>query len=86
MPDCTPVANARIEHWQANTDGYYVDRLRAYLFSDEQGNFRFETEWPGARVPHIHFIVTAEGYKQLVTQWIGSDETAQITLDMVLRP
>ena len=53
---CIPIENARIEHWQMNTEGSYVDRLRAYLYSDLEGAYRFETEWPGARVPHIHLI------------------------------
>jgi len=42
-PDCTPLANARIAHWQAGLNGRYKDRSRAYLFSDEQGYFQFET-------------------------------------------
>ena len=35
--DCSPIENARIEHWQTNSDGKYVDELRAYLFSDANG-------------------------------------------------
>ncbi|MBM2830178.1 MAG: intradiol ring-cleavage dioxygenase [Gammaproteobacteria bacterium] len=84
--DCSPVADARIAHWQMNREGVYEDRLRAYLFSGEDGLYRFETEWPGAPIPHIHFIVTAEGYKKLVTNWIGSEQIKQITQDFVLQP
>ncbi|MGH8602217.1 MAG: hypothetical protein ACREXR_05410 [Gammaproteobacteria bacterium] len=86
MPNCTSIAHARIEHWQADAQGYYVDKLRAYLLSDKDGGFSFKTEWPGARIPHIHFMVTAEGYKKLVTQWIGSKRVGQSRLELVLQP
>jgi protocatechuate 3,4-dioxygenase beta subunit len=85
-PDCKPVSNARIEHWQANDEGVYVDELRAYLLSDIDGNYRFNTEWPAAFVPHIHFRVIADGYKLLGTQWVGNERTDKIHFDMVLTP
>lgn len=84
--DCSPIAGARIAHWQTNKEGIYIDQLRAYLFSGNDGQYRFETEWPGASVPHIHFIVTAEDYEKLVTMWIGTEQVEQITLDFVLQP
>jgi len=84
--DCTPVAGARINHWQADSKGKYVDRLRACLYSDDEGRFRFETEWPGTPVPHIHIIVTAAGYRKLVTQWVGTEQVDRIMLDFVLVP
>ena len=65
-------------------NGRYQDRLRAYMFTDEQGRFEFETEWPNMPTPHIHFIVTAEGYEILETQWIGDERQTQIEFDMVL--
>jgi len=83
-PDCSPVANARVAHWQANEQGRYVDRLRAYLFTDADGRYRFETEWPNLATPHIHFIVTAAGYEILETQWVGSRRRDTIEFDMVL--
>lgn len=84
-PDCAPVPNARVAHWQAGEDGRYADRLRAYLYSDTRGAYTFETEWPALRPPHIHFIVSAEGYEVLETQWIGDERTDRIEFDMVLR-
>lgn len=83
-PDCSPIANAKVAHWQAGEDGRYADRLRAYLFTDSNGRYQFETEWPDLRPPHIHFIVTAEGYKTLETQWIGQQSRNEIIFDMVL--
>jgi protocatechuate 3,4-dioxygenase beta subunit len=82
--ECTPVAEAKVAHWQAGEDGRYSDRLRAYLFTDEQGRFQFETEWPNLSPPHIHFIVTAEGYDILETQWIGRTRQNEIDFRMVL--
>ena len=81
----TPVPGAKVAHWQAGENGEYVDRLRAYLFSDENGSYQFESEWPNLRVPHIHFIVTAKGYDQLETQWVGSRRIKTIEFDMILR-
>ncbi len=84
-PDCTPVAPARVAHWQAGEDGRYSDRLRAYLFTDADGRFEFATEWPDLTPPHIHFIVTAEGYHTLETQWIGTNRQDLIDFTMVLQ-
>ncbi len=84
-PVCAPVANARVAHWQAGEQGRYIDRLRAYLYTDSEGRYLFETEWPNLMSPHIHFIVTAEGYETLETQWIGDQRRNQIVFDMVLQ-
>ena len=84
FPDCTPVANAKIAHWQGGEKGRYVDELRAYMFTDDQGRYEFETEWPNMPSPHIHFIVTAEGHGILKTQWIGSERQTEINFDLVL--
>ena len=83
-PDCTPVPNAKVSHWQGDEKGRYVDYLRAYMFTDEQGRYEFETEWPNMPSPHIHFIVTKDRYEILETQWIGSVRTKVINFDMVL--
>ncbi len=84
--DCKPVAGARIAHWQAGKNGSYQDRLRAFLYSDENGRYRFSTEWPAAMVPHIHFIVSANGYRKVGTQWIGEKNVESIKFDIVLKP
>lgn len=84
-PDCSPVAKAKVAHWQAGEQGEYVDRLRAYLFADHNGRYAFKTEWPNLEVPHIHFIVTAPGYEVLETQWVGFKRSDRIEFDMVLR-
>lgn len=84
-PDCIPITNAKISHWQANVNGQYVDRLRAYLFSSNDGGYEFETEWPNLSPPHIHFIVSAEGYEDLETQWRGWQKTNLIEFNIILK-
>jgi len=81
---CEPIANAKVAHWQAGEDGRYADRLRAYLFTDAQGQYQFKTEWPNLTPPHIHFIVKAKGFELLETQWIGNQRQKNIKFDMVL--
>ena len=84
--DCEPIANAIIEHWQAGDKGIYEDHLRASLLSMPDGSYRFETEWPNLRPPHIHFIVTTDNFKTLETQWRGWQRQKQIDFTMVLEP
>lgn len=84
-PDCTPVANAKVAHWQAGESGEYTDPLRAYMFSATDGSYEFETEWPNMFAPHIHFIITTDDYQTLETQWVGNKRTNTITFDMVLQ-
>ena len=83
--DCSPISNAKVAHWQGGENGRYQDRLRAYMFTDENGRFEFETEWPNMAIPHIHFIITAEGYDILETQWVGNERQTEIEFDMVLK-
>ena len=82
--ECQPISNAKVAHWQAGEDGRYADRLRAYLFTDNKGQYKFETEWPNLNPPHIHFIITADGYEKLETQWIGKQRQEHIKFNMVL--
>jgi protocatechuate 3,4-dioxygenase beta subunit len=83
-PNCTPVAHAKIVHWQGGEEGRYKDELYAYMFADDQGNYKFETEWPNMPTPHIHFIITADGYQTLETQWIGDERQSEIHFNMIL--
>ena len=84
--NCQPIAHAKISHWQAGENGQYQDRLRAYLFSGKKGSYRFRTEWPAAIIPHIHFIVSADGFETIGTHWIGKHKTKAIRFNVVLRP
>jgi len=84
MPDCLPVKHAKVAHWQAGENGFYQDRLRAFLYTDEQGRFEFKTEWPNINPPHIHFIVTANQHEKLETQWAGHTRKKRINFKMFL--
>ena len=80
------MAGIKVLHWQAGEDGQYLDRLYAWRFTDDQGAFSFETEWPALRPPHIHFQVEAPGHRPLATQWIADSRVEQVRFDIVLQP
>ena len=71
---CTPVANAKVEIWQADSSGTYDNSgytLRGYVLTDAEGRFTIQTivpgEYPG-RTEHIHVKVTPPGGSTLTTQ------------------
>jgi hypothetical protein len=78
--DCTPVARARVDFWQADGKGEYDNdgyRLRGYQLTDDEGRYRVETVVPGAydgRTPHIHVKVGTGGRDVLTTQLYLPDE------------
>jgi protocatechuate 3,4-dioxygenase beta subunit len=84
--DCTPLAGVKLFHWQAGEQGQYLDRLYAWRLTDQDGAFRFETEWPALRPPHIHFLVEAPGHSPLATQWIAGSRVEEARFDLVLDP
>ena len=71
---CTPIANARVDFWQADSKGVYDNqgyRLRGYQSTNTQGIYHLETVVPGeypGRTPHIHVKVTPPGGTTLTTQ------------------
>ena len=69
--DCKPVPGAKVAHWQTSSKGKYEDHLRAYMLTDRNGYYSFHTERPGGETPRIHFMIIANGYKTLITQWVG---------------
>lgn len=77
---CQPVANARIDVWQADAEGRYDNRgfrLRGHVLTDAEGRYRFRTVVPGyyeGRTRHIHIKVVAEGARTLTTQLYFPDE------------
>ena len=54
--------------------------------TDEHGAYRFETEWPALRPPHVHFLVEAPGYRPLATQWVADRRVKEARFDLVLEP
>jgi protocatechuate 3,4-dioxygenase beta subunit len=77
-----PVGGSLVEIWQANHGGLYdLDgyRYRASLKPPPTGAYAFESVMPGhypARVArHVHYFVTAAGFKPLSTQlYFATDE------------
>ncbi|MEJ6795025.1 MAG: T9SS type A sorting domain-containing protein [Flavobacteriales bacterium] len=83
--DCTsPIPNALIDVWQANDEGGYEDiDYRGKIYSDENGNYSFESIQPGKylnganfRPSHIHFKVTYLNNPSLVTQLYFEGDTS----------
>jgi protocatechuate 3,4-dioxygenase beta subunit len=64
---CQPIANAKLDFWQADGNGNYDNSgytLRGWQLSDANGAYRLETVIPGlypGRTEHIHFKVTVNG-------------------------
>ncbi|AMV71260.1 intradiol ring-cleavage dioxygenase [Desulfuromonas carbonis] len=87
--DCAPIAGARIEVWLTGPDGRYDDRWRATLFSRTNGNYFFQSHFPGrygSRPPHIHLLVTAPGFSELITQHYPRPGSGEGHFDLVLIP
>ena len=79
--DCASLLEgAMVEIWHCNAAGEYDNttrhfRQRARWKTDETGNYFFDTIMPGKylngrlyRPAHIHFRVTKNGYKELISQ------------------
>lgn len=87
--DCTPIAGAKIEVWMTGPDGRYDDRWRATLFSRKDGRYFFQSHFPapyGSRPPHIHLVVNAPGFAELVTQHYPIAGSAEAIFDLILIP
>ena len=88
-PDCRPLPGARIEWWQANSDGEYDDAHRGSRTASAGGEYAFTTDFPGKypfRPRHIHFKASAPGFAPLTTQlYLRGGETG-VTFDLVLSP
>jgi protocatechuate 3,4-dioxygenase beta subunit len=77
-PDCTPLAGALLDFWQADADGAYDNvsyRLRGRQVAGPDGAFQLDTIIPGHylngakyRPAHIHVKVGAKGHVLLTTQ------------------
>jgi len=87
--DCSPIKGAQIEFWLAGPDRQYDNSHRATVYSDTEGSFRFESNYPEpyyGRPPHIHIRVSAGGFRTLVTQHYPEKGKSRATFDLVLLP
>jgi protocatechuate 3,4-dioxygenase beta subunit len=84
-PDGTPVANALVDFWQANSTGAYDNSgytLRGHQFTDANGNYTLTTVLPGlypGRTRHIHVKVQAPNSPMLTTQLYFAGEPRNST-------
>jgi protocatechuate 3,4-dioxygenase beta subunit len=71
---CQPIANARLDFWQADGSGSYDNAgytLRGWQLTGADGSYRLETVIPGlypGRTEHIHVKVTPPGGKTYTSQ------------------
>ena len=87
--DCNRIGNAKIEIWMAGPDGVYGDAWRATLYSRANGRYYFSSHFPGhygSRPPHIHLIVNAPGFQELITQHYLQPGQQGAVFDLVLIP
>ena len=86
---CEPVPEAQIEFWLTDPQGNYDDAHRATMLAGEQGEYRFQSNFPGLygnRPPHVHVRATAPGYQELVTQHYPEANQTEAAFDLVLKP
>jgi len=84
---CAALARARLEWWSANPSGDYDDAHRATQIADDEGRYRYETDFPGqypGRPLHVHVRVTAPGHRVLVTQIYPQPGQSAVDVDFVL--
>lgn len=88
---CAPVANAKVDIWQADANGAYDNTgytLRGHVRTDASGKYQIETivpaRYPG-RTPHIHVKVEPPGGRVLTTQLYFPNEPANAS-DCIFRP
>lgn len=84
---CFHIQGAQIEFWLAGPTGYNDD-LRGVVFSDKEGEYRFESIRPFSSSfrAHIHIRVTASGYRPLVTTHFLKPGEDEEKFDLVLIP
>ena len=70
-------------------DGNYDDRWRATTFARHDGRYFFASHFPGpygSRPPHIHLVVNAPGFRELITQHYPVSGHGEAVFDLVLIP
>lgn len=89
--ECQPISGAKVDFWQADSDGDYDNqgyRLRGHVFTDTSGMYRqetIETALYSGRTRHHHVKVTPPGGQTLTTQLYFPNEPANED-DSIFRP
>ena len=86
--NCSPIAEAMVLFWLANEKGQYDEAHRGTILTDENGRYKFESNFPGKYggrpTPHIHVFVWAKGHKAVETEYFPKEGQEVGTLDIVL--
>jgi protocatechuate 3,4-dioxygenase beta subunit len=85
--DCSPVSGATVLFWLANEQGEYDEAHRGTIVTDENGRYKFESNFPGEYAgasPHIHVFVWAKGHKDVETAYSPKEGQDAGILDIVL--
>lgn len=91
------IKGARVEIWQCDNGGVYHHpgdpgkpdkRFQGFgaMVTDKNGNYHFRTLRPvpyAGRTPHIHYRVSAPGFKRLTTQLYVNEEQDRNTKDFL---
>ena len=89
--DCKPIAQAKLDFWQADDKGEYDNagyRYRGVVVTDAQGRYRLETNQPPAymgRPRHIHVKVQAPDRPVLTTQLYFPGESRGADRELVVK-
>jgi protocatechuate 3,4-dioxygenase beta subunit len=77
---CGPIKGARIDFWQADSNGTYDPmgmKLRGFQLTGDNGQYRLETIVPGAyagRAPHLNARIQVTGKPTLTTALFLADD------------
>jgi protocatechuate 3,4-dioxygenase beta subunit len=86
--DCLPIAGAQVIYWLANEDGDYDDAHRGMLYTNQDGSYAFESNYPGLYkdrpIPHIHLFVYAKGFNSVETEFRTPKDAEMGTFNVVL--
>jgi protocatechuate 3,4-dioxygenase beta subunit len=85
--DCKAVYGAKVIYWVAAPNGKYDPEHEGYVLTNKHGVFWFESNFPGTyegAPPHIHFAVTADKYKPVVSVYAPTkgDESGWVDVMM----
>ena len=80
--DCQPIAHVKLEFWPEEEGLEHPDESRATFFTDQNGNYRFESNPP----EHIHMRISAPGYRTIGINSYHPEGRAEGVFEIVLVP
>jgi len=80
--DCQPIPNAKLEFWPEEAGLGHPESSRATLFTESNGQYRFECNPP----EHIHMRISAEGFHTIGVNSYHPEGAAKGIMNFVLVP